>query len=285
MRRVREWVLVGMVVALAAACPEKKADEGGEHAGQGEAAVKGGAASQPAGNAPAAKGDRSVHFVWPQDGSTVPETFTVVFGVKNLEVVPAGEGLNDPNKGHHHVVIDGKPIPAKTMVPKDEKNIHFGKGQTQAELKLAPGEHTLTMQFADAAHMSYGPDLSSTIKVTVVAAPKDEMKVMFEAPQDGAKVKSPVKVVFGVSGMTVKPAGEEVLNKLVGHHHVVIDGEAIPAGTMVPKDDKNIHFGGGQTEAELKLDKGKHTLTMQFADGAHMSYGEKMSSTITVEVE
>ena len=52
-------------------------------------------------------------------------------------------------------------------MPTDDTHIHFGKGQTETELKLAPGKHTLTMQFADGAHRSYGPDLSSTISVTV----------------------------------------------------------------------------------------------------------------------
>ncbi|MCA9543181.1 MAG: DUF4399 domain-containing protein, partial [Myxococcales bacterium] len=68
-------------------------------------------------------------------------------------------------------------------------------------------------------------------------------------------------------------------------HHIIIDGEGVAQGQVVPKDDKHIHFGGGQTETELELTPGKHTLTMQFADGAHMSYGPKMSQTITVEVK
>ncbi|MCB0802230.1 MAG: DUF4399 domain-containing protein [Flavobacteriales bacterium] len=108
-------------------------------------------------------------------------------------------------------------------------------------------------------------------------------KVFFANLKDGQTVKSPVKIVFGVEGMTVKPAGE--LTEGTGHHHIIIDGAFLARGEAVPADSLNIHYGGGQTEAEIELAPGKHTLTMQFADGLHQSYGEQMSATITVNVE
>jgi hypothetical protein len=108
-------------------------------------------------------------------------------------------------------------------------------------------------------------------------------KVTFVEPVAGAKVKSPVAVKFAVEGMTVRPAGEIVPE--TGHHHLVIDGGPIAAGTVVPMDDKHLHFGKGQTETTVELPPGEHKLTMQFADGAHVSYGEAMSSTVTVTVE
>ncbi|MCB9668118.1 MAG: DUF4399 domain-containing protein [Alphaproteobacteria bacterium] len=111
----------------------------------------------------------------------------------------------------------------------------------------------------------------------------DGAKVMFVSPHDGDKVHSPVKVVMGVESMTVKPAGE--LEDGTGHHHIIIDGEAPAYGDVVPKDDTHIHFGGGQTEVELELKPGKHTLTLQFADGLHRSYGPDLTASITVEVE
>ena len=54
-----------------------------------------------------------------------------------------------------------------TVVPKDDTHLHYGQAQTEAQLMLTPGPHTLTMQFADGAHMSYGPQMASTIKITV----------------------------------------------------------------------------------------------------------------------
>jgi hypothetical protein len=83
--------------------------------------------------------------------------------------------------------------------------------------------------------------------------------------------------------MKVAPAG--TMTEGTGHHHLIIDGAAVPKGTVVPADDTHIHYGKGQTEADVKLPPGDHTLTMQFADGAHRSYGPEMSSTIKVHVK
>ena len=106
----------------------------------------------------------------------------------------------------------------------------------------------------------------------------------FGEPAEGAKVKSPVKVVFKLEGMTVRPAGEDPLDGTSGHHHIIVDGEPAALGEVVPADETHIHFGKGQLETELTLSPGKHTLTLQLADGAHRSYGPSLSSTINVEV-
>ncbi len=106
--------------------------------------------------------------------------------------------------------------------------------------------------------------------------------VSFASPENNAQVKSPVKVVMQVQGMEVQPAGEVLPNS--GHHHLIIDGASVPEGDVLPADDTHIHFGKGQTETEVELTPGKHTLTLQFANGAHLSYGPDMSQTITVEV-
>jgi hypothetical protein len=106
--------------------------------------------------------------------------------------------------------------------------------------------------------------------------------VSFAEPADGAVVSSPFKVKFAVSGMEVKPAGEMAAN--TGHHHLIINGASIKEGESVPFDDTHLHFGKGQTETEVKLPPGKYKLTMQFANGAHQSYGPGASKTIEVTV-
>lgn len=107
-------------------------------------------------------------------------------------------------------------------------------------------------------------------------------KVSFTEPADGATVTSPVHVVMAVEGLTVNPAG--VLMPATGHHHLIVDGQPVPMGETVPKDATHIHFGKGDAETSLELTPGKHTLTLQFADGMHRSYGPDLSSTITVTV-
>ncbi|OQW48829.1 MAG: rod shape-determining protein RodA [Proteobacteria bacterium SG_bin7] len=107
--------------------------------------------------------------------------------------------------------------------------------------------------------------------------------VDFVSPKDGDETQSKISLKFSVSGMDVKPAG--VMSEKTGHHHLIVDGKPIPKGTPVPKDEKNLHFGKGESETTLTLPKGKHTLTLQFADGAHLSYGEAWSKTITITVK
>ena len=102
-------------------------------------------------------------------------------------------------------------------------------------------------------------------------------------PADGATVASPFKVRFGVKGMAVAPAGEIVANS--GHHHLVINGGAVPAGQSVPFSDRSLHFGKGQTETDVTLPPGNYQLTAQFANGAHQSYGKPMSQTIRITVK
>jgi hypothetical protein len=115
------------------------------------------------------------------------------------------------------------------------------------------------------------------------SAPAAVGKVFFVEPAEGATLTSPFKVGFGVEGMTVHPAGELIDG--TGHHHLVIDGAAVPVGTVVPADEKHIHYGKGQTETQLTLPAGPHTLTLQFADGSHKSYGPEWSTTINVTVQ
>ena len=107
--------------------------------------------------------------------------------------------------------------------------------------------------------------------------------VMLLEPADGASVSSPFKVRFGIKGMTVAEAGEILANS--GHHHLLVNQAPIAKGESVPFSDQHLHFGKGQTEAEVKLAPGTYKLTAQFANGAHQSYGAAMSRTITVTVK
>jgi hypothetical protein len=106
-----------------------------------------------------------VYFVEPKDGATVSNPVHIKFGVDGMTVAPAGS--TDPKTGHHHLLIDGGPLPQGQVVPVSDKSIHYGKGQTETDVTLPPGDHTLTAQFADGAHRSYGPDWSKTITVHV----------------------------------------------------------------------------------------------------------------------
>ena len=123
--------------------------------------------------------------------------------------------------------------------------------------------------------------LAFALMISACGSSKDG--VDFGNLKEGDTVSSPFKVEFLVHGKTIKPAGEDVDD--TGHHHIIIDGGSVQAGTVVPMNDTHLHFGKGQTEATLELSPGKHSLTLQFADFAHRSFGSKWSKTITVNVE
>jgi hypothetical protein len=103
-------------------------------------------------------------------------------------------------------------------------------------------------------------------------------------PTAGARVKSPVTVVFGLKGMGIAPAGIKFDN--TGHHHLLIDTD-LPADLTqpLPATDNIRHFGKGQTETTLDLPPGKHTLQLLFADFTHTPFAPNVASTkITITV-
>jgi hypothetical protein len=108
-----------------------------------------------------------VFFIEPKDGATVKRTFKVKMGVEGIKIRPAGEAPDEVTSGHHHLLINTKPLPPGVPVPADEKHIHFGKGETETTVTLPPGEHTLTLQFADGAHRAFAKEMFHTIKVKV----------------------------------------------------------------------------------------------------------------------
>ena len=107
----------------------------------------------------------SVFFVNLSDGDIVKSPFKIKFGVNGYEVRPAGEIKN--KTGHHHLLINKKSIIEGAVIPSDKSHIHFGNGQIEAELNLAPGNYFLTLQFGNGIHRSYGNELSSSINVIV----------------------------------------------------------------------------------------------------------------------
>jgi hypothetical protein len=109
-------------------------------------------------------------------------------------------------------------------------------------------------------------------------------KVYFKNLKNGASVTSPVKVQMAVDQMKINTAGPVVAGS--GHYHIFIDSEdSLASGKMVPKDSTHLHYGKGQTEAEVTLPPGKHKLTLQLADGLHRSYGSKLATTVSVNVK
>lgn len=113
---------------------------------------------------------------------------------------------------------------------------------------------------------------------------KPEVEVYLIEPKDGAAVANPVRVVFGLRGLGVAPAGVNALN--TGHHHLLIDADLPRLDQPIPATKNIRHFGGGQTETQLILLPGTHTLQLLMGDYSHMSFMPPLASakiTITVK--
>ena len=113
-----------------------------------------------------APANAGVYFVQPADGATVEQTFKVVFGLRNMGVAPAG--MDKAGTGHHHLLIDtdvpsdlSQPLPATDHVK------HFGGGQTETEVTLSPGKHTLQLLVGDHMHVPHNPPVVSE-KISVM---------------------------------------------------------------------------------------------------------------------
>jgi predicted small lipoprotein YifL len=109
-------------------------------------------------------------------------------------------------------------------------------------------------------------------------------KAFFIEPQDGATVKSPLTVKFGIEGMKIVPAG--VVEPDSGHFHLLIDTTLKDYNAPIPEDQNDRHYGKGQTEATIELSPGKHTLQIILGDAKHIPHDPPVQSpVITVNVE
>lgn len=118
-----------------------------------------------AARSPAPEGAQ-VYFISPADGDVVASPVTVRFGLRGMGVAPAGTNL--PATGHHHLLVNTMLPPLSSPVPGDANHLHFGGGQTETEIELPPGAHTLQLLLGDHLHVPHDPPvLSSPITITV----------------------------------------------------------------------------------------------------------------------
>ncbi|MSQ92790.1 MAG: DUF4399 domain-containing protein [Gammaproteobacteria bacterium] len=121
------------------------------------------AAGLPRSTAPA---EARAYIISPLDGATVSSPVTVQFGLHGMGIAPAG--IEMANTGHHHLLIDVGLPPMDQPVPADERHLHFGKGQTETTINLAPGKHRLQLLLADHLHLPHEPAIvSEPVTITV----------------------------------------------------------------------------------------------------------------------
>jgi hypothetical protein len=105
----------------------------------------------------------------PAEGATVSNPVTLVFGLRNYGVAPAG--IKVDNTGHFHVIIDADvPAVGAIIPPNDDHSRHFGTGVIEAKLPitLSPGKHTIRVVLGDFEHKVISSDLvSKPVTITV----------------------------------------------------------------------------------------------------------------------
>lgn len=114
--------------------------------------------------------DAKLYIISPADGATVSSPVTIRFGLQGMGVAPAG--VASPNTGHHHLIVDAEVPSLDLPLPADERHIHFGGGQTEVTMALAPGSHELQLVLADQNHIPHDPPLVSE-RITITVAPAD----------------------------------------------------------------------------------------------------------------
>ena len=107
-----------------------------------------------------------VFITAPKDGEELTNPVVVKFGIKGMDVAKAG--IQTPNTGHHHLLIDAELPALDQPIAKDANHMHFGGGQIEATLTLAPGKHTLQLLLGDGNHVPHHPAVvSKVITITV----------------------------------------------------------------------------------------------------------------------
>ena len=124
----------------------------------------------PVGAQTPAPPDAVVYIITPRDGQRIRSPITVRFGLRNMGVTRAGD--TTPNMGHHHLLVDvTDPVEPNEPLPTDRKHLHFGAGQTETQLDLPPGKHTLQLVLGDAEHKPFNPVVASN-RVTITVQPR-----------------------------------------------------------------------------------------------------------------
>jgi hypothetical protein len=137
----------------------------GTHGGDHGAASGGpGSVSAHAAGTPSPP-NAEAYIIWPPDGAVISGgKLWVRMGLRNMGVCP--KGVDSPNCGHHHLIVDGELPAAGEPIPSDRNHLHFGAGETEARIELPPGQHTLQMLLGDKDHVPHDPPVHSR-KITI----------------------------------------------------------------------------------------------------------------------
>ena len=125
----------------------------------------------------------------------------------------------------------------------------------------------------------------AAVLISAACAPSGP-RVFFVQPQDGATVKSPVKLEFGAQEFTIAAVPQGTVTETrpsLGHYHIGVDADCLSPGTAIPRAAPWVHFGDGKNVIDMQLPAGMHKLTLQVGDDLHRTI-EGLCTSISVNV-
>lgn len=213
--------------------------------------------------APTPRANAEAYFTNLQDGDVIDTPFVLKFGLSGgWGLAPIAQPAR-AKSGHHHLLINRElPLNFKQPLPFNEQYIHFGKGQMEHVLALAPGAYTLRMLLADQKHLPHFV-FSKPVRITVRQQLSTDPKSLQKTPgiqlllPAGAEARAPLRVQFHASGLQVAHAAQQAPN--TGHFRLTLK----PGGGGAPQV---MDFGNGQTETWLAPPAGGYALQLDFVD-------------------
>lgn len=222
------------------------------------------------------RGEAEAYFTNLKSGASIETPFVLKFGLSGgWGLAPIAKPMGGKS-GHHHLLVNRDlPLDFKAALPFNEQYIHFGKGQMETVLTLAPGTYTLRMLLADDKHLPHFV-YSKPLKVTVTKKNATDPKTLVEKGialmLPAAEVKVPFRVQFHASGLNVAHMAQQ--EKDTGHFKLTVTSKAGPVAEM--------DFVEGQTETWLSPPPGDYALKLEFLD--NLSPNQALATAVSTAV-
>ena len=218
------------------------------------------------------------YFTNLNDGDKIETPFLVKFGLSGgWGIAPISKPVAGKS-GHHHLLVNKDlPLDFKQALPFTDQYIHFGKGQMETVLNLAPGTYRLRLLLADDKHLPhfvYSKPTTITVTKKTDTDPKALVKKGLEIGVGKGELKRPFRVQFHASGFNV--AHQAQAEKDTGHFRLsILNAKGVKAAEM--------NFVNGQTEVWLEPPAGEYTLQLNLLD--NLKAGNVLASAAAAPIK
>ena len=227
---------------------------------------------------PPPQGSALAYFPNLNSGDKIETPFVLKFGLSGWGLAPISAPISG-RSGHHHLLINRElPLDFKQPLPFNDQYVHFGKGQMETVLDLAPGTYTLRLLLADDKHLPhfvYSKPVSITVVKKNPVNPATLVKPGISLGVTGESVKTPFRVQFHASALNVAHMAQK--QKDTGHFRLTV-------ATLKKGPDAVMDFVNGQTEVWLAPPSGDYTLKLEFVDNTNPDRTIGDSATASVKV-